>query len=106
MASSNTEASFGQEGLEKRAQLFRGGRRRIPLNGRIALIVDDGIATGSTARAAAQVARAQGAARVVVATRVAPRDAFERLQADAEPGTLDMFAELAGTGSSVISPLV
>lgn len=32
---------------------------------------------------------------MVVATPVAPRDAFERLQADAEPGTLDMVAELA-----------
>jgi putative phosphoribosyl transferase len=70
--------------LERRAQLFRGGRQRIPLKGRTALIVDDGIATGSTVRAAGQVARAQGAARVVVATPVAPPEIFERLQGDVD----------------------
>ena len=37
------------------------------------MVVDDGIATGSTARAACQVARAHGAARVVLAVPVAPR---------------------------------
>ena len=47
--------------LERRAERFRRVRPRIPLAGRTALIVDDGIATGSTARAACQVARAQGA---------------------------------------------
>jgi putative phosphoribosyl transferase len=70
--------------LERRARLFRGGRPRISLEGRTALIVDDGIATGSTVRAAGQVARAQGAARVVVATPVAPPDIFERLQGDVD----------------------
>ena len=70
--------------LERRARLFRGGRQRIPLKGRTALIVDDGIATGSTVRAAGQVARAQGAARVVVATPVAPPEIFERLQGDVD----------------------
>ena len=58
--------------LERRAQRFRTGRDRIPLAGRVALVVDDGIATGSTARAACQVARAHGAARVVLAVPVAP----------------------------------
>lgn len=70
--------------LERRARLFRGGRPGVPLTGRTAVIVDDGIATGSTARAAAQVARALGAARVVVATPVAPTDVKGRLEADAD----------------------
>jgi putative phosphoribosyl transferase len=60
--------------LRRRAERFRGDRPRIPLTGRTAIIVDDGIATGSTARAACQVARAQGAARVVLAVPVAPAD--------------------------------
>jgi putative phosphoribosyl transferase len=60
--------------LERRARRFRGDRPRVPLEGRVALVVDDGIATGSTARAACQVARAHGAARVVLAVPVAPAD--------------------------------
>lgn len=45
-----------------------------PLKGRNVIIVDDGIATGIDAKAACRVARARGAARVVLATPVAPRD--------------------------------
>lgn len=58
--------------LERRADRFRAGSTRIDLTGRVVVIVDDGIATGSTARAASEVARAQGAARVVLAVPVAP----------------------------------
>jgi putative phosphoribosyl transferase len=58
--------------LERRARRFRSDRPRLPLDGRVAVVVDDGIATGSTARAACQVARAHGAARVVLAVPVAP----------------------------------
>ncbi|MGH3535050.1 MAG: phosphoribosyltransferase [Pseudonocardiaceae bacterium] len=59
--------------LQRRAQRFRGDRPHIPLAGRTAVVVDDGIATGSTARAACKVARALGAARIVLAVPVAPR---------------------------------
>ena len=58
--------------LERRAQRFRGGRPPVPLAGRTAVVVDDGIATGATARAACQVARAHGASWVVLAAPVAP----------------------------------
>ena len=70
--------------LDRRARRFRGERRRTPLTGRIAIIIDDGIATGSTARAACQVARAQGAVRVVLAVPVAPPSARGALAADAD----------------------
>ncbi len=70
--------------LERRARAFRGDRARIPLEGRTAVIIDDGIATGSTARAACQVARAHGAARVVLAVPVAPPDWVDRLGRDAD----------------------
>jgi putative phosphoribosyl transferase len=70
--------------LERRSRLYRGGARRRPLDGRVAIIVDDGIATGSTIRAAAKVAHAQGAARVVVAAPVAPPDVIELLRLDAD----------------------
>ena len=70
--------------LERRARRFRGDRSRTPLEHRIALVVDDGIATGSTARAACQVARAQGAARVVLAVPVAPPHWIERMAGAAD----------------------
>jgi len=73
-----------QAELDRRARRYRGGRPRIVLSGRTAVVVDDGIATGSTARAACQVARAQGAARVVLAVPVAPTSTVEELRREAE----------------------
>jgi putative phosphoribosyl transferase len=70
--------------LSRRAQRFRGDRPPLPVAGRTVIIVDDGIATGSTARAACQVTRARGAARVVLATPVAPPSAAPALAADAD----------------------
>jgi putative phosphoribosyl transferase len=61
-----------QAAVETRAARYRAGWQRQPLDGRVAVVVDDGIATGSTARAACQIARAHGAARVVLAVPVAP----------------------------------
>lgn len=60
--------------VERRALRLRGDRPRLPLGGRTALMVDDGIATGSTARAACQVVRAHGAVRVVLAAPVCSPD--------------------------------
>jgi putative phosphoribosyl transferase len=65
--------------LERRARHFRGGRPREPLAGRVVVVVDDGVATGSTALAACRIARAEGAARVVLAVPVAPWDWEERI---------------------------
>ena len=73
------EARERQE-LARRAARFRGRRERVSLVGCTALIVDDGIATGSTVRAACQVARAQGAARVILAAPIAPPSAIEPLR--------------------------
>lgn len=73
-----------REELERRVTLYRRGHPRVSLTGRTAVIIDDGIATGSTAKAAAQVARALGAAHVIVATPVAPADAKKRLAGDAD----------------------
>jgi putative phosphoribosyl transferase len=63
----------------QRARRFRGDRPRVPLAGRTAVVVDDGIATGSTARAAAAVVRAQGAGRVVLAAPVCARESARAL---------------------------
>jgi predicted phosphoribosyltransferase len=67
-----------------RASRFRGDRPRVPLEGRTVIVVDDGIATGSTARVACHIVRAHGAAEVVLAVPVAPQGADRRLRPDAD----------------------
>jgi putative phosphoribosyl transferase len=63
---------------------LRAGRPPLRLEGRTALIVDDGIATGATARAAVRVARALGAARVILAAPVAAEDTVAALEREAD----------------------
>jgi putative phosphoribosyl transferase len=70
--------------VEARARRFRAGRPRVDLSGRTAIVVDDGIATGGTARAALQVARARGASRVVLAVPVAPPETVQELRGEAD----------------------
>jgi putative phosphoribosyl transferase len=70
--------------IERRTRLYRGGRAQPVLAGRTVIIVDDGIATGSTMLAAVQVARGHDARRVVVAAPVAPPDTLAALEAVAD----------------------
>ena len=65
--------------VQRRVRVLRGHRAPVDLAGRTAVIVDDGIATGSTARAACRVARSQGAVHVVLAVPVASPDAVDAL---------------------------
>lgn len=69
---------------ERAAEAARRGRRAAPLGGRCVVVVDDGIATGSTTAAACAVVRARGAARVVIATPVAPAASLAHLSAVAD----------------------
>lgn len=61
-----------REELQRRIDRYRGERDHIPLKDRVVVVVDDGIATGYTARAACLVAQQEGAAKVVLAVPVAP----------------------------------
>jgi putative phosphoribosyl transferase len=70
--------------LDRRARVYRGDRPRVNLARRTAVVIDDGIATGSTARAACQVAIAQGAARVVLAVPVAAASTVAELRREVE----------------------
>jgi putative phosphoribosyl transferase len=70
--------------LARRLGHLRTVRPAVPLAGRTVVVVDDGIATGSTARAACAVVRAQGAARVVLAVPVIACDAAEALAAEVD----------------------
>jgi putative phosphoribosyl transferase len=62
--------------LARRERLYRAGRPPVDLSGRAAVVVDDGLATGATARAAVAVARQLGATSVTVAVPVAAPDAL------------------------------
>ncbi|MET9437162.1 phosphoribosyltransferase family protein [Streptomyces sp. NPDC006551] len=70
--------------LEQRAQRYRGARQPVRLEGRTVLVVDDGLATGATAVAACRVARARGAARIVLAVPVAPYGWSARVRGEAD----------------------
>lgn len=68
----------------RREVLFRGMRPHVPLEGRTALIVDDGVATGMTVFAAIADARSEQARRVVVAAPVIAPDTYGLLQERAD----------------------
>ena len=71
-------------GLQWQVHLYRRERERVPLTGRLALIVDDGFVTGATAKAACQAVRAQGVDRIVIAAPVGSPDAVDTLRSCAD----------------------
>ncbi len=85
ITTADQEAALRQQRHEvtQRAIRFRPpGRGPVPLQGRTAIIVDDGVATGATAQAAGQLARARGADRVILATPIVPYQVFQHLRDD------------------------
>lgn len=70
--------------LERRARAFRGGRAPHALAGKVAILVDDGLATGATMRAAVHALRILDPARIVVAAPVGSRQACERFRTEAD----------------------
>ena len=69
--------------LGRRARLYRAQHPRLSLEGKQTIIVDDGMATGSTARAACAVVRAAGAGSILLAVPVAPSGTIRALRQDA-----------------------
>jgi len=70
--------------LERRRAVYLRGRARPDPRGRAAILVDDGLATGASARAALRALRAQGATPVVLAVPVAPQESIDALSAEAD----------------------
>jgi putative phosphoribosyl transferase len=77
-------AAREQEELERREQLYRGDRSGKSVEGKTIILVDDGVATGSTMRAAVKALRMQRPAEIVVAVPVAPPETCEALRKDAD----------------------
>jgi predicted phosphoribosyltransferase len=85
--------------VARREELYRSGRPPLTLTGRVAIVVDDGLATGATARAAAAVARRLGATSVVVAVPVGARDSVELLRSEADEVVCPLAPERFGAVS-------
>jgi putative phosphoribosyl transferase len=77
-------AAKEQRELDRRERLYRGARPAPVIEGKTIILVDDGIATGATVRAAIALVRQQRPAAVVVATPVAPASTCDELEADVD----------------------
>jgi putative phosphoribosyl transferase len=72
------------EEIERRMRRYRGDEPSIPLEGRVVIIIDDGVATGATIRAAIHSVRRRRPASIVVATPVGPMETVGKLREDAD----------------------
>jgi predicted phosphoribosyltransferase len=70
--------------IERRRTLYLGGRPRPDAAGKTAIVVDDGVATGATTRAALRAVKALGPKKLVLAVPVAPTDALDLLRSEAD----------------------
>ena len=70
--------------IERRRKIYLGDRPSSPLAGATDIVVDDGIATGSTVRAALRAVRKSGAAKIVLAVPVAPEDTLDELRGEVD----------------------
>ena len=77
-------AAVQQRELERREQLYRGVRPPLQVRGKTVILIDDGVATGSSMLAAITALRRLEPARIVVAVPVAPFSTFERLRQEAD----------------------
>ncbi|OFW14590.1 MAG: phosphoribosyl transferase [Acidobacteria bacterium RIFCSPLOWO2_02_FULL_67_21] len=73
-----------QAELARREAAYREGRQPVPVDGRTVILIDDGLATGSTMRAAVNAIRQRHPARIVVAVPVGARDSCDELSAIAD----------------------
>lgn len=73
-----------EEEMKRREDLYRGGRPAVDLHGKVAILVDDGLATGSTMLAAVRHVRRLEPARIVIAVPVGAREACTRLRREVD----------------------
>ncbi len=70
--------------IDRRRQLYLGDRARAPIRDRTVIVVDDGVATGATTRAALRATRERGPKKLVLAIPVAPTDSLDELRGDTD----------------------
>ena len=70
--------------IDRRRELYLGGRARPDVAGRTVIIVDDGLATGATARAGVDATRLRRPSKIVIAVPVAPNDTLASMRAEAD----------------------
>src|SRR6202011_873573 len=70
--------------IERRRERYLGNRERAEIAGRTAIVIDDGVATGATTRAALRATRMRNPKRLVLAVPVAPSDSLTELRREAD----------------------
>lgn len=80
----NAKVAEQKEEAERRLRLYRSGLPELDVSGKLVLLVDDGVATGATVRAAIAYLHKQGAARVTVATPVMSRSSYHDIRKEAD----------------------
>jgi putative phosphoribosyl transferase len=78
------QAQIEQQEIERRRRAYLAGRAPLPLQGATVIVIDDGIATGTTARAALKALRRRQPARLVLAVPVGPRDTLAALRKEVD----------------------
>ena len=73
-----------KEEVRRREEQYRGGRPFPELEGRTVILVDDGLATGATMRAAARAVRAREPYRLIIAVPVAPQSSCDEMRSEAD----------------------
>jgi predicted phosphoribosyltransferase len=85
--------------IERRRQLYSGGRPPVEVAGRTVIVIDDGIATGATTRAALQATRLRHPKRLILAVPVAPSESLAEMRAEAdEVVCLEDYADFGAIG--------
>jgi putative phosphoribosyl transferase len=86
--------------LERRRRLYLGGRNRIGVKDRIAIAIDDGVATGATTRAALRAIRMRQPNKLILAVPVGPTDTIEAMREEAdEVLCLEIYEEFSAIGT-------
>lgn len=86
--------------IKRRRRLYLGGRKKISIEGRIAIVLDDGVATGATTRAALQAVRQAKPKKLILAVPVGPTETVESLRSEAdEVICLEAYDEFGAIGN-------